>query len=139
MKKYQEDPINSVIDIVPRSDTPESNLEYLEEDDIIENDKFVYNPSISIDDTKYAPLGNNLNNSASRNNLLQEVMPNFTQALGEELPSSMTQDQVSTQNTQNTQKPLNQFEEDYVEKVLIFNSGFRKPVESINSQYNSPM
>jgi hypothetical protein len=135
MKKYQEDPINSVIDIVPRSDTPESNLEYLEEDDIIENDKFVYNPSISIDDTKYTPVGNNLNNSASTNNLLQEVMPNFTQALGEELPSSMTQDQVSrqnTQNTQNTQKPLNQFEEDYVEKVLIFNSGFRKPAESIN-------
>lgn len=132
MKKYQEDPINSVIDIVPRSDTPESNLEYLEEDDIIENDKFVYNPSISIDDTKYAPVGNNLNNSASTNNLLQEVMPNFTQALGEELPSSMTQDQVPTQNTQNTQKPLNQFEEDYIEKVLIFNSGFRKPVESIN-------
>ena len=131
-----DDPVNSIINIAPRLDTPESNLEYLEEGDDIydenenENEIFTYNPNETMGNDLYSQLENNSNNNNS--------MPNFTQALEDDTQQSSQSSQslqaISGPPTTNQEmtKPLNQFEEDYIEKVLIFNSEFRKPSESIN-------
>lgn len=112
--------MNKIINMNDKSESPNSKLGFL--DDYTLNNNFLDYTSNMITDNKSNDnkLNDNdidgLNRIKSMNNLVMEL------------------DEQSQVNRleKNINNNLNPLEEDYIEKVLIFNSEFRKPSESIN-------